>query len=65
MGSTAATKRLMQELRELHNDPSDQFVASPMETDILEWHFTIVGPPDTAFAGGRYHGRIILPPEYH
>ncbi|KAL3921303.1 MAG: hypothetical protein SGPRY_004952, partial [Prymnesium sp.] len=28
------------------------------------WHFTIRGPPSTAFEGGRYHGRITLPPEY-
>ena len=29
-----------------------------------QWHFTIRGPPGTAFDGGRYHGRITLPPEY-
>lgn len=27
-------------------------------------HFTIRGAPDTVFAGGIYHGRILLPPEY-
>jgi ubiquitin-conjugating enzyme E2 J1 len=31
---------------------------------MFEWHFTIRGAPDTDFAGGVYHGRILLPPEY-
>ena len=26
--------------------------------------FAILGPPDTEFAGGLYHGRVQLPPEY-
>ena len=31
---------------------------------MFEWHFTIQGPPGTDYEGGRYHGRILLPPEY-
>lgn len=31
---------------------------------MLEWHFTIRGADDTDFAGGWYHGRILLPPDY-
>jgi len=31
---------------------------------MFEWHFTIRGPADSEFAGGVYHGRILLPPEY-
>ena len=31
---------------------------------MFEWHFTIRGVEDTDFAGGVYHGRILLPPEY-
>lgn len=31
---------------------------------MFEWHFTIRGADDTDFAGGIYHGRILLPPEY-
>jgi len=45
-------------------EPTDQYYAAPLENNIFEWHFTIAGPGDTAFAGGRYHGRIILPVEY-
>lgn len=36
----------------------------PPQGNLLEWHFTIRGPPDTEFEGGVYHGRIVLPPEY-
>ena len=34
------------------------------QDNLFEWHFTVRGPPDTDFADGRYHGRIILPAEY-
>lgn len=34
------------------------------QDNLFEWHFTVRGPPDTEFEDGRYHGRIILPPEY-
>ena len=44
--------------------PNVDFEASPLEENLFEWHFTIRGPPGTAFEGGRYHGRITLPPEY-
>ncbi|CAN0394504.1 unnamed protein product, partial [Phaeothamnion confervicola] len=29
-----------------------------------QWHFTLRGPPATPFAGGVYHGRILLPSDY-
>eukprot|EP00051_Salpingoeca_urceolata_P023862 m.411431 g.411431 ORF g.411431 m.411431 type:complete len:313 (+) comp20164_c1_seq13:1256-2194(+) len=60
---TPAAKRIMREMRELR-DPTPQFAAAPLEDNIFEWHFTVAGPPDTDFAGGRYHGRITLPPDY-
>ena len=37
---------------------------SSWQDNLFEWHFTVRGPPDSDFAGGRYHGRITLPPEY-
>jgi len=59
-----AVRRLMKEAKELIDDLSDDFTAAPMEDNLFEWHFTVRGPSDTSFAGGEYHGRIILPPEY-
>ncbi|CAM9556565.1 unnamed protein product [Ectocarpus fasciculatus] len=59
-----AIKRIHADVRELMKDPSDQYHAAPLESNLFEWHFTIRGPPETEFEGGVYHGRIILPPEY-
>ncbi|CAG8483859.1 8424_t:CDS:10 [Ambispora leptoticha] len=59
-----AVKRLLQEARELQQDQSIDYVASPLEDNIFEWHFVIRGPDNTEFEGGRYHGRIIFPSEY-
>ncbi|KAF9180347.1 hypothetical protein BGZ51_006228 [Haplosporangium sp. Z 767] len=62
--TSAAVKRIMQEARELVREPSTDFAANPLETDIFEWHFTIRGPEATDFEGGLYHGRILLPNNY-
>ncbi|KAF9157416.1 Ubiquitin-conjugating enzyme E2 J1 [Mortierella sp. AD011] len=61
---SSAVKRIMQEARELVREPSTDFAANPLETDIFEWHFTIRGPEETDFEGGLYHGRILLPNNY-
>ena len=58
-----AVKRLMKEAKEL-NQPTAHFFAQPLEENLFEWHFTVKGPSDTPFEGGRYHGRITFPPEY-
>ncbi|KAF8951980.1 Ubiquitin-conjugating enzyme E2 J1, partial [Entomortierella lignicola] len=63
-GIFPAVKRIMQEARELVREPSTDFAASPLDTDIFEWHFTIRGPEETDFEGGLYHGRILLPNNY-
>ena len=54
----------MREAAELSNSPSPDYTASPLESDLFEWHFTLRGPPKSAFAEGIYHGRIVLPPTY-
>ena len=59
-----AVRRIMSDLKELNTDPSDQYWAEPREDDFFDWHFVLRGPPGTAFEGGLYHGRILLPPDY-
>ncbi|KAK9694362.1 hypothetical protein K7432_013452 [Basidiobolus ranarum] len=59
-----AVKRIMRELAELEKEPSAEFVATPLESNIFEWHFTLRGPAGTPFEEGRYHGRLLLPFEY-
>jgi len=60
----SAVKRIMQEARELSNDPCTDYSAAPLEDDIFEWHCTLRGPVGTEFEGGLYHFRILLPAEY-
>ncbi|KAI8076404.1 ubiquitin-conjugating enzyme/RWD-like protein [Gilbertella persicaria] len=57
-------KRIMQEAKELAKESNYDYDAHPLEDNIFEWHFTVLGPKDTDFDGGRYHGRILLPNEY-
>ncbi|KAD3337782.1 hypothetical protein E3N88_33303 [Mikania micrantha] len=59
-----SVKRILQELKEMQSNPSDDFMSLPLEENIFEWQFAIRGPNDTEFEGGIYHGRIQLPSEY-
>ncbi|XP_027331230.1 ubiquitin-conjugating enzyme E2 32 [Abrus precatorius] len=59
-----AVKRILQEVKEMQSNPSDDFMSLPLEENIFEWQFAIRGPRDTEFEGGIYHGRIQLPSEY-
>lgn len=53
----------MREATELQ-EATEDYSAHPLEENLFEWHFTIRGPPDSDFAEGVYHGRILLPAEY-
>ncbi|KAK4250216.1 ubiquitin-conjugating enzyme/RWD-like protein [Corynascus novoguineensis] len=57
-------RRILREAHELTASPSADYHAVPLETDLFEWHFTLRGPPKSAFESGIYHGRIVLPPSY-
>ncbi|CAH1454472.1 unnamed protein product [Lactuca virosa] len=59
-----SVKRILQEVKEMQSNPSDDFTSLPLEENIFEWQFAIRGPNDTEFEGGIYHGRIQLPSEY-
>ncbi|KAL2921179.1 Ubiquitin-conjugating enzyme E2 32 [Bienertia sinuspersici] len=59
-----AVKRILQEVKEMQSNPSDDFMSLPLEENIFEWQFAIRGPCDTEFEGGVYHGRIQLPSDY-
>jgi ubiquitin-protein ligase len=47
-------KRILQEHKELIKDPSDDFVAHPLEDDLFDWHVTLKGAP-----GGDYDGGVL------
>ncbi len=38
--------------------------ASPLESNILEWHYVIEGIAGSPYEKGWYHGTVIFPPEY-
>lgn len=57
-------KRILQEVKEMQSNPSEDYMSLPLEENIFEWQFAIRGPQDTEFEGGIFHGRIQLPAEY-
>ncbi|KAI9859311.1 MAG: hypothetical protein M1824_003825 [Vezdaea acicularis] len=57
-------KRILREHRDLTTHPTPSISASPLPQNLFVWHFTIAGPPNTAFHDGLYHGTIHLPPTY-
>ncbi|RAH53407.1 UBC-like protein [Aspergillus piperis CBS 112811] len=61
-----STRRLLKESTDLQTNPSPYFHAAPVsDTNLFDWHFTLLGPPaPSPYAGGIYHGRITLPPTY-
>lgn len=66
MASDIATRRLQRELRSMQKKPMTNpiIVAAPRESNILEWHYVVEGPKDTAFEGGYFWGKLIFPKEY-
>jgi ubiquitin-conjugating enzyme E2 J2 len=60
----ACLKRLRKEYLRLLKEPVPLVQAVPLESNILEWHYCVEGAPDTSYQGGRYHGKIVFPPEY-
>lgn len=41
-------------------EPSDFFRAKPLDDDLLDWQFVLLGANDSPYEGGLYHGRILL-----
>ncbi|KAF7724761.1 Ubiquitin-conjugating enzyme E2 6 [Apophysomyces ossiformis] len=64
MATKAAYRRLTKEYMEIQKNPPPFIVAKPLESNILEWHYVIRGPPDTPYHGGEYYGRLTFPSDY-
>lgn len=64
--ASQSTRRLLKESTDLHKNPSPYFTAAPTsDSNLHDWHFTLVGPPSpTPYAKGLYHGRITFPAAY-
>jgi len=59
-----AAKRLKMDRLQLAKDPVPYIVAEPVPSNILEWHYVVMGPPSSLYEGGYYHGKLVFPKEY-
>ncbi|KAF2028063.1 UBC-like protein [Setomelanomma holmii] len=64
MATPAATKRLTKEYAAISKSPPPYIVAHPSDSNILEWHYILTGPPETPYEGGQYWGTLMFPPDY-
>ncbi|CEP02152.1 E2 ubiquitin-conjugating enzyme [Plasmodiophora brassicae] len=62
--SAACLRRLKKEYKKILDDPVPNIEAVPLDSNILEWHYVVTGPPDSPYEGGVYHGKIKFPSEY-
>ena len=64
MATRAAHKRLTREYAALSRSPPEFITAHPSESNILEWHYILTGPPGTPYENGQYWGTLVFPPDY-
>ena len=64
MATRAAHKRLTREYATLSQNPTPYISAHPSESNILEWHYILTGPPNTPYENGQYWGTLVFPPDY-
>ncbi|XP_020285327.1 ubiquitin-conjugating enzyme E2 J2-like [Pseudomyrmex gracilis] len=62
--ANSATARLRQDYVRLKKDPVPYVLAEPDPSDILEWHYVVIGPEKTPYEGGFYHGKLVFPMEF-
>ncbi|KAJ3248658.1 Ubiquitin-conjugating enzyme E2 6 [Chytriomyces hyalinus] len=64
MASKGAIIRLRKELIALQKEEIPFITAKPLESNVLEWHYMIKGPPDSPYSGGVYWGKLVFPSSY-
>lgn len=47
----SAVTRLKKDYQKLIKDPVPYAIAVPMSENILEWHYVVIGAPDTPYDG--------------
>lgn len=64
MAPKTAQNRLLKEYAKIQANPPPYIVAHPSESNILEWHYILTGPPETPYHNGQYWGTLIFPNDY-
>ena len=60
-----AQKRITKELKELNENPPDDFEAGPEDdSDLFKWFCTIQGPEETPYEGGKFNLKMEFPKDY-
>lgn len=60
----SATFRLSKEAERLDANPPEYMYARPEEDNLFTFHYVFLGPPETPYAGGIYHGVLLFPENY-
>ena len=58
--SSSAVRRLTRDLKQLVDDPVPNCLAIPLPSNILEWHYVILGAEDTPYEGFCDRKNLIL-----
>lgn len=62
---TASTRRLMTDLKEMHDEPPEGCSAAPAsESNLFVWNASIIGPDDSPWEGGIFGLRLHFPEQY-
>lgn len=64
MAARGAHRRLTKEYQLITAAPPPFIEAHPSESNILEWHYLLTGPPDTPYHDGQFWGTLTFPPTY-
>ncbi|GMR36098.1 hypothetical protein PMAYCL1PPCAC_06293, partial [Pristionchus mayeri] len=62
--SPQAVSRLKKDYVKLMKEPIPYVRAAPLPANILEWHYIIIGAPNTPYEGGQYHGKLVFPSDF-
>jgi ubiquitin-conjugating enzyme E2 D/E len=65
MSKPLTLKRILQEIKDLQENPVSNCSAGPLdEKEITTWSATIFGPEGTPYHGGVFNLEVKFPPEY-